>query len=128
MYYLTNADLETKEGRELKKYLNYPSQQYYEDICGHGPIRHYYPELKYLGKDKEITDLSNPNNLPEEIVLLIKKGKLSEIGISSDLLNEEGKKKYEKIRQTAYAEFQKIRQTEFWKIFKNKKYRNPLWI
>ena len=39
-YFLTNADLETKAGRQLLK------SDVRDDLCGHGAIMAYYPELK----------------------------------------------------------------------------------
>ena len=69
-YFLKDSDLQTKEGRRLVKKLK-DSGKYYEDICGHGAIKEYYPELKN-GIEKECTDFSKLSNFPGEIVEAIK--------------------------------------------------------
>jgi len=149
VYFLTDKKLSTKEGKQLKKYLNYPSSHYFEDIKGHGAICKYHYELNKKGKDCECTDFNNIEFFPKEIVKAIKNMEMTKIGYSFDLLNGEGKKLFKKIRQSALAEYRKIEQSalaeyekieqsalaeynqkilsEFWKIFKQKKYRNPLW-
>jgi hypothetical protein len=103
-YFLTNTDLDTKEGKKL---LN---PEVRDDICGHGAIENFYPELKGKGTNKECTDFSTPNNFPKEIVEAIKQGKMSRIGICLDVLNEEGRAEYLKIEQSAKAEYEKIKQ------------------
>ena len=142
-YFLTNNDLDTKEGKKLLL------PQYKDDIKGHGAIRQYYPELKNKGNNKECEDFSTPANFPKDLVKAIKQGKLSRIGICLDVLNAQGKREYlkieqpayaeyqkieqtawaeyEKIQQTAYAEYYKIKQTAFSKIVSQKKYRTLLW-
>ena len=185
-YFLTDKDLESKEGKSLIKFLG---NSFREDIKGHGAIRTYFnggnqelgKKLQW-GKEKENTDLSSPNNFPPEIVLAIKEGRMSRIGMSLDLLNDKGKEKYNKIKDQAldeykkikdpalaeykkitdqawaeykkikdqawaeynkikdqslaeynkikdqaWAEYNKIKDQAFWKIFPQKKYRNPLW-
>ena len=103
-YFLTNADLETKEGKKLLK------PEVKDDLCGHGAIENYYPELIGKGDNFECSDFSILKNFPKEIVKAIKQGKLSRIGICLDVLNDLGKKEYEKIEQPAYAEYLKIQQ------------------
>ena len=110
VYFLQNSDLETKEGRKLLK------ADVIADLCGHGAIESYYPELKGKGKNKECTDFSTPKNFPREIVKAIMTGQMSNIGYSVELLNKKGKAEYEKIQQPA-----------LWKIFKQKKYRAKGW-
>ena len=185
-YFLTDKDLESKEGKSLIKFLG---NNFQEDIKGHGAIRTYFnggnqelgKKLQW-GEDKENTDLSSPDNFPPEIVLAIKEGRMSRIGMSLDLLNDKGKDKYKKItdpalaeykkikdqalaeynkitdpalaeynkitdpawaeynkikdpalaeynkiKDQAWAEYNKIKYQAFWKIFSQKKYRNPLW-
>jgi len=143
VYFLTNADLDTKAGKELLE------PEYVSDLCGHGAIEHYYPELKGKGENKECTDFSTPKNFPKAIVTALKAGKLSRIGICLDILNKQGIKEYEKIRQSALAKYQKIQQPAlakyqkieqsayaeynkiitltFNKIVKQKKYRTKEW-
>ena len=104
-YFLTNADLNTKQGKELLK------DEYKDDICGHGAIEHYYPELKGKGVNKECSDFSTPDNFPKEIVKAIKEGRLSRIGICLEVLNVQGIAEYQKIKQPAYAEYEKIKQS-----------------
>ena len=87
-YFLTNANLDTKEGKALLK------DEYRADIEGHGAIEHYYPELKGKGVKKECSNFSTPANFPKEIVKALKLGKLTRIGITLDILNKTGLKKY----------------------------------
>ena len=103
-YFLTNEDLDTKEGKKLLK------PDVVDDLCGHGAIEHYYPELKGKGENKECTDFSTPDKFPKDIVKAIKQGKLSRIGICLDVLNALGKTEYNKIKQPAWAEYNKIEQ------------------
>ena len=105
VYFLTNADLETKEGKKLLK------DEVKDDLCGHGAVESFYPELKGKGENLECTDFSTPKNFPEEIVSALKKGKLSRLGTALDILNEAGRAEYDKIVQSAWTEYQKIRQS-----------------
>jgi hypothetical protein len=104
VYFLTNEDLDTKEGKKL---LN---PDVVADLCGHGAVESYYPELKGKGLNRECSDFSSPGNFPKEIVKAIKQGKLSRIGICLDVLNKEGRAEYKKIKQPAWAEYNKIEQ------------------
>jgi antirestriction protein len=106
-YFLTNDDLDTKEGKKLLL------PEVIADLCGHGAIRSYYPELKDKGIDKETICFSTPKNFPKEIVKAIKEGKLSRIGICLEVLNTQGKKEYKKTMQPAFAEYEKIEQPAF---------------
>jgi len=99
IYFLMNADIETKEGKELLK------PEYIADLCGHGAIRHYYPELIGKGNDKEFSDFSSQKNFPSEIALAIKQGKMSNIGVCPDVLNKEGLKKYVAIQKPAWEKY-----------------------
>ena len=92
-YFLTNEDLETKEGKKLLK------EDVKADLCGHGALTSYYPELQYKGNSHECSNFSTPDNFPKEIVKAIKQGKLSRIGICVEVLNDLGKKEYKKIKQ-----------------------------
>jgi len=85
VFFLTNEKLATKEGKALKKYLDYPSKQYFEDIPGHGAIRKYHYELGNLGKDRENTDFSTPENFPTSLANAIKNLELTQIGYSISL-------------------------------------------
>ena len=113
-YFLTDKDLESKEGKSLLKFLG---SNWKEDIKGHGAIRTYFnggkqeigKKLTSWGKEKENTDLSSPDNFPDDIVQAIKEGRMSRIGFSLDLLNDEGKLKYYKITDQALAEYNKIK-------------------
>jgi len=105
VYFLTNADLETKEGKKLLK------DEVKADLCGHGAIESFYPELKGKGENLECVDFSTPKNFPKEIVSALKKGKLSRIGIALDILNDAGRVEYDKIEQPAWAEYRKIEQS-----------------
>jgi hypothetical protein len=101
-YFLTSKDLETKEGRKLLQ------KDVRDDICGHGAIRAYYSELKNLGINKECEDFSSPKNFPNDIIRAIKTGQFEDIGICLDILNDKGKKEYDKIKAIARAEYDKI--------------------
>jgi hypothetical protein len=128
-YFLTNADLDTKEGKKLLL------TEVKADLCGHGAIESFYPELKGKGINKECKDFSSPDNFPSEIVDAIKKGKLSRIGICLDVLNDKGKTKYEEIRQPASAKYEKIKQQAWAKYLeikqqayaKYKEIEQPAW-
>ena len=106
VFFLENADLDTKEGRELIKYLG---DKVEEDLPGHGAIRHYYPELKEKGINKECTDFSSPKNFPKEIVSAIKQGKLSRIGVCPQVLNKIGNKAYKKVEAPALEAYEKVK-------------------
>jgi len=113
-YFLTDTDLNTKEGRELLK------PEYKTDIKGHGAIEHYYPELKGKGYDKECTDFSTPANFPKEIVKAIKEGRFVNFGVCEQILNEKGKAEYLKTKKPAWAEYLKIEQPAYAKYEKIK--------
>ena len=108
LYYLTNFELATREGKELRKKLDY---DFYEEIKGHGAIKEYFglPHSKCI--DHECTDFSTPDNFPAEIVEKIKVGQFSQIGIAKELLQQPARAEYEKIEQSALAEYRKIQQS-----------------
>lgn len=111
IYFITNNELLTLRGRKLKKYLG---NRFAEDIQGHGACRYYYPELKEgVGRDKECTNFSTPDNFPPEIVAAIMAGQMTQIGFSLDLLNPLGKKKYNAIVDPVKKEVS-IRTTFAW--------------
>ena len=127
-YFLTDKDLESKEGKSLIEFLG---NNFQEDIKGHGAIRTYFnggnqelgKKLQW-GKEKENTDLSSPDNFPPEIVLSIKEGQMSRIGASLDLLNDKGKEEYNKIKDQALAEYKKITDPAWAEC---KKITDPAW-
>ena len=129
-YWLTNADLQSKEGKEL---INFIGNK--EDLQGHGAIKKYFGLLDKAGvKEHEINDFVNPTGLPSGLIADIKKGKLSDIFLLSDkesynllsvLLSVTGKNEFEKIKQSAEAEYQKIINFNFWDIFS--KYPSKYW-
>ena len=108
LYYLTNFELNTRDGKKLRKKLDY---NFYEEIKGHGAIKEYFGLPHSQCKDHECTDFSTPDNFPAEIVVKIKAGEFSEIGIAKSLLTQSAWAEYEKIRQSALAEYEKIRQS-----------------
>ena len=119
VYFLDDTKLNTKEGKELLK------AEYKDDLLGHGAIRHYYPELKGMGKDCECTDFSSTKNFPDEIVEAIKKGLFRGFSVYIDILTKQAyaeykkieraaRAEYEKIQQPAYAEYRKIKQLGVW--------------
>ena len=124
--FLTDAELNTKRGRELRKYLG---NQYYEDIKGHGAIRFYY-EIGDKGHNKECTDLSDPNIFPSVITEAIKKGKFSKISLPKNpmqLIRDFALAEYEKVIGSALAEYEKVEGSAFWKIVRIKKNRVKNW-
>lgn len=84
VYFLTNADLDTLAGKKLLE------PDYVDDICGHGAIMHFYPELRNKGIHNECENFMNPNNFPEPLVTALKTGRMSRIGIPDHgILNRE---------------------------------------
>ena len=132
VFFLDDTKLNTKEGRELLK------PEYAADILGHGAIRHYYPELKHYGVDKECSNFSTPDNFPDEVVEAIKKGLFEGFDICPDILTPSASAEYDKIRKPAWAEYDKIRKSAsaeydkirkpaFWKLARVKKNRKKIW-
>ena len=117
-YFLISTDLDTKEGKKLLK------SEVIDDLCGHGAIEAYYPELKGKGENKECTDFSSPANFPLDIVKAIKEGKFQGIGICLDILTLEAQAEYEKIKQPAYAEYIKIDKSAYAEY---QKIQQPAW-
>jgi len=105
LYYLTANLLNTKEGRDLKKFLG---TAYAEDIKGHGAIEHYFG---IKGKHCECTDFSSPNNFPAEIVKAMKSGAFRGIGIpdESQVLTKKAYADYLSKRDALYADYQSKR-------------------
>ena len=105
LYYLTANLLNTKEGRDLKKFLG---TAYAEDIKGHGAIEHYFG---IKGKHCECTDFSSPNNFPAEIVKAMKSGAFRGIGIpdESQVLTKKAYADYESKRDSIYADYESKR-------------------
>ena len=134
--FLTDADLNTKRGRELKDYLG----EKYMDISGHGAIRFYY-EIGDKGHNRECSDFSDPDEFPPAIIEAIKKGKFSKIAMPENPLQlikaqawAKYKKiqipawaKYEKIKAPAWAKYKKIKAQVFWSLMRNKKNRAKNW-
>jgi hypothetical protein len=109
IFFLTNDCLHTKEGKALKRYLG---NQFREDIKGHGAIRRYFGIPKDKGMNMECTNFSSPKAFPNKIIEAIKDGSLSKIcdipPIS--ILTQPARAEYEKIKQSAWAEYKKIEQ------------------
>jgi len=100
LFYLTNSDLDTKEGRKLLK------SDFINDIDGHGAIRHYYPELKSIGLNRECENFSTQKNFPPEIATAFKNGKLSMIGYKTNVLTKEVRKKFNKFEAACQKEYE----------------------
>ena len=131
-YFITNSDLDSKEGKKLL------APDVIDDLCGHGAILSFYPELKTKGTKKECEDFNSQGNFPVSIATAIKKGGLSKIGICIDILNAAGLKQYKKIKAPAWeqykkikaqalAEYNKIAAQAFIKIVSQKMFRNKDW-
>ena len=108
-YFLTNADLKTKEGKKLL------APNVADDICGHGAIRAYYPELKNRGSNKECVDFSSPKNFPADIAKAIKQGEMFCFGRPLELLMSKGKKAYQDVEAQAFAAAFKKYKVAAWK-------------
>ena len=106
IYFLTNQELNTKEGRELKEYLG---TAFYDDIKGHGAIDRYWG-LKDKGIHGECTDFSTPDNFPPVIVEAIKKGLFEGIGAAEGILTPTAWAEYKKAEQAVWAEYEKVQQ------------------
>ena len=117
--YLTDEDLNTEKGKELLNYIQDPN-----DICGHGAIRYFYDIPCGQGTDREVTNLSSPDKLPQEIVKAVKEGRMSAIGYSETLLNNKGLKKLEAIEQPTLEKYEAIKEIA-WK--KYKAIERPAW-
>jgi hypothetical protein len=118
-YFLTNADLETKAGKKLLL------SDVKDDLCGHGAILSYYPELNGKGLKKECEDFSSQKNFPKSIAKAIKNGELSRIGICLDVLTETAWAEYNKIKETALAEYNKIKEPAWLNTTRSRKRRLP---
>ena len=105
LYYLTANLLNTKEGRDLKKFLG---TAYAEDIKGHGAIERYFG---IKGKHHECTDFSSPNNFPAEIVKAMKAGAFRGIGIpdASQVLTKKAYADYRSKRDALDADYRSKR-------------------
>jgi hypothetical protein len=104
-FYLTGDDLMGWKFAEYKKY----NPGWMEDICGHGAIEFFYPELKGRREHWECDDFSNPENFPACIVRDIKGGMLDGIGICPDILTEERREEYYRITNSAWDEYNRIK-------------------
>ena len=118
-FYLTKNDL---KGKRFKEFKEYNKSFWQEEIRGHGAINFFYPDIK--GEHWECEDFSSQKNFPSCVVEDIKKGNFRGIGICIDILNNEGKKKYNKIIQSAWTEYKKIAQPA-WAEYK--KIRQSAW-
>jgi len=103
VYFLTDAELQTKAGEKLllPNVIN--------DLCGHGAIRAYWPELVNKGINREYTDFSSPKNFPPEITAAIKKGKMFHIGQPITLLDETARKAYNEATAQARKAYNEAR-------------------
>ena len=111
VYFLDNDKLNTKEGRSLLKIEGME-----QDICGHGAIVEYYPELKNKGKNKECVDFSTPDNFPKEVVTAIKEGRMSRIGVAVDVLTPEARGMYYEAEADAWKMYDEA-EADAWKVY-----------
>jgi len=95
----------TLRGKELQRFCGNS-----DDYTGHGAIRHYYKIAQHSGINGECTDFSKPDNFPAEIVRAIKDGKFRGLAIPEELLTQQARAEYEKVRQPARAEYKKVGQ------------------
>lgn len=87
-WFLTNADLRTKEGRELRKHLESWFQQ---NVCGHGAIRHYWGIPQEKGENMEYPY----DHMPAVIIDAMESGAMSLIGFSNRMLSDAGNRAHE---------------------------------
>ena len=109
VFFLTNKDLKPRKLKEFKGY----NARWRTDLCGHGAIEWFYPELKGKCDDMECEDFSDPKNFPPSIVDAIKNMELTEIGFNIGLLNEKGREEWKKVDQSAWEEYKKIKQSAY---------------
>ena len=105
IYFLTDKDLATKEGKDLIKYCGCM-----EDTMGHGAIEKYYG-IKG-GEHLENEDLSKPASFPKEIQEAIKEGFMCEFKPEAlkVILTPKALNKYEGIQQLAWKKYEEIKQ------------------
>ena len=106
LYYLTAADLATREGRALRKHLG---AAFTDDIKGHGAID-YYHGLQGSGRHCECTDFSSPANFPAEIVEAIKSGAFRGIGVAPELLGDAARAEFDRVWDAAMTEHNWVRE------------------
>ena len=121
--FLTHDDVyKSKKGKEV--FGQVPP----ESLSGHTPIRQYFELKGGVGKEREYTDLGDPDKLPAALVKAIRAGKLVGIGYSKQLLSDDGAEKFDKevakMKKTSakrpYGEFYEITKI-FWDVFKSSK-------
>ena len=112
IYFLTAADLNSKEGRELRAYLG---DQFEDDIIGHGAIDRYW-NLGGKGCHKECSDFSKPSNFPKLIQEAIKAGSFRGIGVAEGLLTA-----------PAWKAYQEAKADTFWDLFADPNNRIEAW-
>ena len=104
IFYLTKPDLDSKRGRELKKFLG---PQYDNDKVGHGAIDWFY-QLGGVGINKECTNFNDPNEFPPEIVADIKAGNFYGMGLPTEILTPDARAQYEAVEKPARAQFEAV--------------------
>jgi hypothetical protein len=129
--FLTHDDVyKSKKGKEV--FGEVPQER----LCGHTPVRRFFELKNGQGKEREYTDLSNPDDLPAELVKAIRTGKLVGIGYSTQLLSNDGCEKFDKEvskmkkskSKKPFGEFYEVTKI-FWDVFKaSKANRAEAWI
>src|SRR3990167_6186032 len=104
LVYLTKDDLDSKRGRELKKYL----KDSLSDLVGHGAIEWFYNMKPGQGKHQECSDFSKPGNFPNEIAQAVKDGKFRDMGEPEGLLSNNALAEYEQVRDTTRAKYKQV--------------------
>jgi hypothetical protein len=134
IYFLSDRELKTREGKELVKYCGDPT-----DLLGHGAIRRYFGFDAKVGTDRECTDFSSSDKFPPEIQDMIREGdfKLLPV-IPVGLFMTSARAEYNKIMDPAWAEYNKIvdftraeynkiMKSTFWNLYKNPNNRIETW-
>src|SRR3972149_3005880 len=89
VYFLSDDQLKTREGKELIKTI--PT----EELCGHGAINEYYGDTVKGAINHECTDFSSTKYFPPEIVKMIIEGKFRLLKVTPiGLLTDEAKAIY----------------------------------
>src|SRR3990167_608842 len=101
-YFLTKAQMDSPQGQQVLK-LRFPGEG---ELLGHSAIRAYY-EIDG-GAELELTDFSSPDNFPDIIVRVIKRGDFRGVAQPQALLSPSAWKQYQAAKDTAEKQYQAV--------------------
>lgn len=119
LLYLTTKDLNHKEviAEKIKAVKDFELTTgpgpygYWDQLTGYQIIRKVYNLKDDDGTNCGCDDFSNKNNFPKEIWKALISGQFRGISFNNpNLLNKEGLKKYQKVKQDAYEAYCRLRQ------------------